>query len=751
MGIFLLGSPSDGSHNGGRSQFNTAALGYSGSFEFLNLLKTGQNWGYVSPGGAWVDPAACAFDVNGYPTAIPVGKNGLIRLVYITTQAERPGNWVVLWDGGGTIYVGNGSTVGGTSKTALAATVNNRYEFSMSGVPTTTSITIGVASVISSSEYPKNIRFCHIDDEAALNAGGVFGERFLAKLRESGVGVMRALSWGGSDGNGMNDSAITTWDSRKPVGYVSYSGEEMRLSYYAGETTNISDAYSITPIGTYALGSSAPVHNEKMIVKWSSTSVGHTPTLTKGGVTKPIIKPSGIYLSGGINTGRPGIGIYGLCIFNSKLDAWLCFSTTTTSAYLVNGCPPEIWVQLCIELGAHPYFPTPYLAADPLTDYVPSLAAYIRDNGPSWMIPRFEPPNELWNNANAFYGTQYAQSVQLIDNGGSLTATTSFTATAMSWTGSGTTGESTITIGTNTLVVGSTLVIATSGGPFGFNNVLATVTEKPSSTVVKVNRAPTGGSYVGGVTSVVMTCLSNDLNNWYGKVTSIIGQAVADVYSVAKANVATQNLYHMILGIKTVSTTSDSDTRATALSYVLREGGDPAKEWVTHICCANYFGPSLYETATEDTLALAYDGGDLTALDTYVASCGGASSNLNIAYFAAKYSEWKIWAQGHNINKMCGYEGGYSADYTTSTSAQVDDPVIDNLRRDAKMVSALGTYHDQNFENFLDLTDGTFTAEFPSDFLPFGKLPDDNSWSIMVNIYQTPDPPIWTAICAFNA
>ncbi len=50
------------------------------------------------------------------------------------------------------------------------------------------------------------------------------------------------------------------------------------------------------------------------------------------------------------------------------------------------------------------------LAIDPATDFMPSLAQFCRDNGPSWMVPRFEGPNELWNNAGGFYQTGYANA-----------------------------------------------------------------------------------------------------------------------------------------------------------------------------------------------------------------------------------------------------------------------------------------------------------------------------------------------------
>lgn len=730
------------SHNGGRTQFNTAGLGYSGSFEFLNILKTSQDWSYVTSGGAWVDPGDCAFDANDYPTAIPVGKGGVSRKAYMTTQSERSGNWVVLWDGGGTIHVSGGTTVGGTSKTSTAGTTNNRYEFSMSGSPTTDYLEFGVAAVLSSSEYPHNIRVCHIEDEPALLAGGIFGVKFLAKLRESGVGVLRFLSWMGSGGNGANDTALTTWASRRPVGSASYAANEFRTSLFAGVTTNTGDAFSITPVAGYVLGNSAPVHNEGMIVKWSATASGSSPTLTKGGATKPVMRPNGTLLAPGLNTGRPALNLYAYVVFNSVLDAWLCFGSTTASSYLTNGCPPEIMVALCSELGVHPYFPCPFLAADPITDYMPSLAAYIRDSGPSWMIPRFEGPNESWNSASAFYSTQYAKAIQLLDNGGSLSSNPTYTATAMSWTGSGTSGTSTITIGTNNLRVGSTVILAASSGPFGINNAAANVTEIVSSSIVKINRAPTGGSYTGGVSVVTLTPSTDDGNNWYGKIISGLGQAIAAVYSTVKANVKTQVRYQMIAGVQTFTTPSASNERMATTSYVLR-GGDPASDWATHICCAQYYSPSVYEGATEATLATAYAGGDLTAPTTYIGYLGGAASGFNLATCTAAYVAWKAWAQGYGINKMCGYEGGYSPDYSGSTN-------LDNLRKAGKAVTDLLYYNTDNIESFIAQTDGSFTAEFPSNFIPFGKLPDDNVWAIMVNIYQTPDPPQWTSIRLFN-
>jgi hypothetical protein len=59
----------------------------------------------------------------------------------------------------------------------------------------------------------------------------------------------------------------------------------------------------------------------------------------------------------------------------------------------------EVCLKLCIEMGMHPHFSIPAWALDPATNYVQSLATYVKSNAPSWMVPYFEPGNEVWNTA----------------------------------------------------------------------------------------------------------------------------------------------------------------------------------------------------------------------------------------------------------------------------------------------------------------------------------------------------------------
>jgi hypothetical protein len=93
---------------------------------------------------------------------------------------------------------------------------------------------------------------------------------------------------------------------------------------------------------------------------------------------------------------------------------------------------------------------------------------------------------------------------------------------------------------------------------------------------------------------------------------------------------------------------------------------------------------------------------------------------------------------------MCGYEGGYSPDFNSGGVSQ-----IDQLRAASKLAPVLNSFTTINFNNFVGLTDSSFTAEFPSTWFS-GSIPCNNAWSTLDDIYQSPNPPQWNAIMAFN-
>ena len=66
------------------------------------------------------------------------------------------------------------------------------------------------------------------------------------------------------------------------------------------------------------------------------------------------------------------------------------------SVGIPNFVPPEVFIELCNEVHANPWITEPYLAADPMTDYIPQYALFIKNNFPN-MRPEFETADETWN------------------------------------------------------------------------------------------------------------------------------------------------------------------------------------------------------------------------------------------------------------------------------------------------------------------------------------------------------------------
>jgi hypothetical protein len=633
--------------NGGRSQVNLSYLQSGGAFPFLNCLKTAQSWSYCDDSGP-AEPST--LDSDGYPTSISHG--GVYTVFFVPSQAARLGNYVITWNGNGTIWCGMSNTPVSGSMTSRNG--SGRYVFST----TETRFGVGISAI--GNPRITNLQVFHMNDEAALNAGQVFGAKFKQRLAEGNFGVIRFLDW--QSGNTTN---VTTWATRKPVTYVFYSGSEFRGSLYAGLTTNVGAAYSAQLPG-FQLADKATV-----IVKFNASNNSACTLNVNGTGAINILSEYSDPLSAGGNSYPVGGTWQSIAtlVYDSTLNAWIKQGGDVAigSAGIDNGCPPELMVRLCAEIGAHPHFVTPPLAIDPATDYMPSLAEYCRANGPSWMIPRFEGPNELWNNAGSFYQTGYANAK----------------ATAYGW------------------------------GP--------------------------------------------DFHNWYGKAMSVLGQAVSSVYAGDRAR------YQVLCGVQTATGdspggTAGSNERLASTKYVAQATPpqspytkSAASDWVTHICTAQYFGPSEYGTSQEVADAAAYAAAagnpalQLSIATAYASTANSGSGPFTLSKCAIFYANWKAWAQGFGIQRMCGYEGGYSPDYTEGGQSQVDI-----LRAASKQVILLSGLTTLNYNNFVSLSGNGFVAEFPSCYQLAGLAPTNNAWSVLEDVHQTPNPPQWNAIVAFN-
>jgi hypothetical protein len=223
--------------NNGRSQVQSWDLSYSGDYPFLNLMKCATKWNYMDNQG---EPSPGELDANGYPIRIVQG--GVKCIANIFPPSARKGVYVLTWAGNGTLVVGvpsSGSVTpaAGYSNASLRSrSGSGRFEF------TTTSpdaLVIGIAAI--DTPGIGDIRLFFKVDEAALSRGQIFGDRFLSVLRDGNPGVIRFLDWANA-----NTTNVTTWATRKPVSYYSYSANEYRAGLYAGITKSSGTKYSAT-------------------------------------------------------------------------------------------------------------------------------------------------------------------------------------------------------------------------------------------------------------------------------------------------------------------------------------------------------------------------------------------------------------------------------------------------------------------------------------------------------------------------
>lgn len=736
--LFLLAAPGgaeawvhgSSGFNGGKTQIGVNFLQIGNDYAFLNALKGGQAWSNFTGNGA---PDPSILNSDGYPTSIASG--GVYTVFYIPTQSERSGNYAVKWTGngtvsfnatnntalstatftgsvtsgvltagapsGGTIQKGmilstggivgnqtsgsagqagtyllvNGVNAGSQSMSVSAGSLttssgSGRYVFS------TTDFRIAFGITALGSPIISNLQFFHVDDEAALDAGEVFGARFKQVLAAANNGVIRFLDW-----QSGNQSNVTNWASRKPVSYVYYAGQEYRSSLYpTTSVTNSGNDYSVAaPPGWGGLVDGTMVQvrfnvsqsatpatvtitcsvGNPVVVNWSGNtlSVGDPVGFQTGNTLPGPLFPGGNFFvsatgfssgvsfqvaatSGGsslnctnssqsgtqqagrqptLNVGSTGAvavknfygntltsgsnttinsGTIATLLYDAKLNSWIKFGADTASGSqgINNAVPPELMVRLATELRAHPYVVTPCWTIDNASDYMPSLATYFRDNSPSWMIPRYEGPNENWNNAAAFYCTRLAWN------------------RAYAWWGAW-----------------------------------------------------------------------QDNNNWYGKVESNLGQIISHIYG------GNRSKYWVIAGVQssTYASASGSNPRLNSNSYVSTGPVEPALSgpwgtinftqtaaynWATHVAVTNYTNPT--EQKTLDELRHGYDyvvtqagnpSAQATLAENYALTLVGSNAGLKISYAA-----WKAWAQGPwggSINLgLTAYEGGYSPDYTNTNT-----------------------------------------------------------------------------------
>jgi hypothetical protein len=643
VGLLSFGAPPD-AFNGGLSQINSFFANLDTSFPFLNLVKQGSRWGYTGGAGGVATPDRV--DANGYPTSFPASVTSATTNIFIPDNSSRSGNYVVAWEGDCTIgFLGQTMTTVSGSVTSSGGV--GRYVFT----PNASYTQINLSILASGFTSVSNLKLFHADDETALNQGEIFGTKFIEEMRELNCGVIRLGDW-----LDMNTGNITDWASRKSYDYFTWSAYELRSSLYAGTTTSTGDAFKID------FGSGGPTDKLQFILTFDHTTntAGLTLELNSSGVAYPIFDRVGdaIPAVSGIS---PIAGNNACVVFDEVLGGWVL---TTNNGGLVNGTPIEVQLALCRKLGAHPHIVIPYLSCEPMTDFVTEYVGYFKNNGPSWMKPRVEGPNETWNNGGDFYATRYAWNKAL--------AYWHIVTEQHNWY-----GVALRNIGAEV----SSLYAADTTKYSVLCGVQTTTTASDSNPRLNCqrrlsSRACTINSGNGS------TCEITDAGNAYAANTPIQILSTGATANVPSPLVKNTTIYYVKTpgDTFTISTTpggaaivyNGAQTWAGSQYTVICDVTAPYA-YATHVCPATYITPSEYRSNIEVQRAFAYQGGDLTQIDDYVDSLAvDATDGTNTGHLPAhrtNYFAWKAWGEGFSVNKMCAYEGGYSFNPLTTSGA----------------------------------------------------------------------------------
>lgn len=389
-------------HNGGVFQTGFNFHQIDGAYAFLNHCKGSQTPGIFGVG----TPSPDNLDADNY-IINTTGTQEYSLLFFIPTQTERPGQYVVKWDGGGPtteINIGWLGTV--TEGSNIGANGRFKVTLSPAGDPATNGRTLLMYKNVSPNPKLTNLRFVHESDEAALDAGNVFSTKFKNEIVAKGFGVLRDLDW-----KATNTSHLVKWAHRTRTTSIAYgSAQQIFHDIWAGTANKVGTAYTVSaPPGWTTLQ-----HGRQVIVKWGADGTSgsnFSDTLQVGATAaKPICDFRGDASTVG-DARLMRANLYSCLFYDADLDKWLKMGgdNDVGDRFMSGGVPFELFLQLCVEVGAHPWFVQPYLSADAPSDLMSSLASYVDTNKPSWMIPRYELGcNECWNNANAFPGTRYA-------------------------------------------------------------------------------------------------------------------------------------------------------------------------------------------------------------------------------------------------------------------------------------------------------------------------------------------------------
>jgi hypothetical protein len=437
----------------------------------------------------------------------------------------------------------------------------------------------------------------------------------------------------------------------------------------------------------------------------------------------------------------------GTFFYDAQLACWIKYGGDTAfgSRGLDNGIPIEDCVRLCAEVGAHPYFTTPTFAQTPMTDYTFQMASYIKANSPGWMVPRIEGSNELWNTAAGFHQTTYAN--QIAKSYGWGLDYNNWIGKAISTIGQDVAkayGVAQADVKTQTayhVICGVQTGLGSSfpGGTSGSNARL--------SSTQYLLQSPQSGYLASAASNWVthVCCAQYMTPSAYGQASET---TLANAFA-GKAFVAS-----ITGGVMTVSAINASNSAALAVGDTIFDSGVFACSQLPSGVTIASLGTGAGTTGTYNLSANASGitlssrnmtaAADLTAVKTYVDTLNSGATGVPLTKLSTWYSSWASYAAFFNCG-LCGYEGGYSPDYSNSGG----NALVDMLRAAGKQHFDMFGLYTANLNLFAGVG-GIFPSEFQFSGSVNVKGYSTDAWSVLEDIYQSPNPPQFEAIRLHN-
>ena len=732
-------------HNGGRSQVNFNFAGNGGEWWSIDLFKM---YGQTNFTGL----VPTDFDADGYPLANPSGKS-VFWVGWLLGQDRRSGTLVMTWTGNGTLSF-SGSGIVGTSGSLTSSGGAGRYEFTLA---TTSQVNVNLVSWTSKIS---GIKIFFKDQESLLGTT-YFNPDFIAKIRAAKIGVIRMINWQEAGGN----TNISQWSHRKPLTYATWGSAQMRPEIYCGSATGTND-YSIN--GNVGNGATVagivpivgdPADKTLICCKFSNAQTFDKIT----GITFDNVNGYVSWTGHALSVNDPVMfGLNGATALPTTINIYECYRVKT----VVDANNIEI---ARTSGGAKITFPTSGTGSGFFATRQPTIALNV---GTAFPIKSMTC-NSLGASAKIVTGQFYTFCYDDVQKSWILSGGYASTGQGVYGIINGIPYEVMIAASQEcgahpwfcaphfscypqtdfTTNLASLVKSAQAQSPWMVPQFETIPNELFNPVALPWNMAMAHSYALAQSTG--NSSWGANYHAWCGMVNSTNGQTLNSVFGGTVGG--TGGLYRAISGVWTISfnsATTSHNERLTSALYISTFGksaSDAASNWITHVCCFQYLQPpTYYKKAQESTWADDYVAtGNTANIATYVDDiASGANTYATLEYLKRCYTNCANWAGGYsnkdgNAIKLCGYEGGWSPDYTSNGTSNVD-----KFRAASKAHPKLYDYINQTYKDFLAVG-----GEFPTCFQMCGPVTSGISiyaWSVLEDLYVSTEPPQWSAIRLFN-